>query len=177
MMNVDMDIKATNCAAVVVAEHDLLLDVFPFSAVPVSIQVGQLGVIRCQAMPIAIVPRLYLTRKPIDSPAAMGASSSDFIHSARLRRHSLPFDIARAFSASCLRLAEPFTKATPTNRASAHILSSAIVAVILSAMLVAANVFVLLRRVFFARYYLFTPASTVNNLIVIGNCHKTIIHA
>lgn len=170
--------KAANHTTIVVAQHGLLFDVLPFSAVPVAVELGYLGVVGCKAVPIAIIVGLYLAREFVESPSAMSARRSYLIRPPRLCGHSLPLDVAISFFTRHLNLARPFVKGLAADRARAPLFPPAIVAVVLAAMLMAVYVSILLRAIFLRGHDFAAAASAVEGgVLIYDSVHKSIIHA
>lgn len=178
VMYVNMEVEATNDTAIVVPNHGLLLDKFPFPTLPIPIHVTSFWDAYRQAVTIAIVFVFELARKLLNLSAAVCAIHFYFNVSSCLSGQSLPFDVALVPTAGHLNLRRVGVDFSGANRAGTFFFTAAIVTIVCAAMLVFVDVSVLLRRMLFTRNNLPTSASTINNFVIQDvSYHKSIIHA
>lgn len=177
MVDMDMNVEATNSTAVIIAQHDLILNEFYFTALPVAIKMAYFGVAGCQAMPIAIISFFYLAGEFFQLSPAVGTCNGDLINAPRFGGHPLPFDVALALRASNLIFRRPFVERVPANRTRGLFFPAAIIAIMYTAMLMPIDVFILPAGVLFPRDDLPTATSAKYRFSCFNSSvHKTIIH-
>lgn len=166
VMNIDFVIETAYDALVLVSDQNLIAHEFPFSAFPVSTQVGLFGIKSHEAQPIAKTVFSQLTRKSLKRFAAIRALHFNFLAAARFACQALPFSVTLVIAA-CLAYVPQ--SVLDRERLSAYAASKShrtafVVAVMFASMLMEIDVAVLPFPIFYFGYYFATAASAINDI-------------
>jgi hypothetical protein len=166
VVDVDLIIKPTDNATVIVAERHLLANELPSPAFPVPVEVSLLGVEGGKAKTIAKVLLFELARVAVDRLSAVCASCCGFTSTPRSRNKPLPFAVALVIAASAASVFFCVLDliGLAANGTSERYVTAFVVAVVLAAMLVKIQVSALLARLLVAWNNLTATTCAVDNL-------------
>lgn len=165
MVDMNMEIEPANDAFITISDHGLLFNKFPFTTLPVAVEVRHFWVSVVHALTIAIVSFLHLAREFLKHLTAVMTRDINFIYPSRFCGHALPFEIAIAIATRNLVHARPLLKGIAANRARNLFLTAFIVSVVLSAMLVLIYVYALMPT-FLSRNHFAATTSTENRCFI-----------
>lgn len=141
MVNLDENIKTTYHTAIVITYQGLTSVILIFAASPVAITRTSFWIVLSKAIFVAIVSFFNLARKQAQFIITIGTINLDFVYTSGASDESLPFAITRWATTRCTNLRGPSIERFATYRASSFFLASAIVAVMLTTVLMGIDIF------------------------------------